>query len=230
MKTSHTLHRFGSSEALEQELCHQITTKLQAALAQNGQASLVVSGGRTPIGLFQRLSQVELDWCHVWITLADERWVSPEHEASNQALVAAHLLQNFAKAANFIPAWKPGSPEEGQQVLEAAVQTMPQPFDVVVLGMGLDGHTASWFPCAKDIKNLFDCQQAVALTQPTSAPHQRMTLTPQVILAAQQIFVHLNGADKYQVYQQACEATPTQMPIHQVLENASAQVDVYWSS
>jgi 6-phosphogluconolactonase len=230
MKTSHQFHSFSSNQALEQGLCEQITTKLKAAVAQNGRASLVVSGGRTPIALFQRLSQVALDWKHVWITLADERWVSPLHEASNQALVEAYLLQGFAKEANFIPLWQPGSPEAGQRHLETALQTMPKPFDVVVLGMGLDGHTASWFPCAESIQDLFDCKHQAALVQPTSAPYQRITLTPEVVLTAQQIFVHLKGDDKKKVYQQACQAVPTQMPIRQVLDYASAQVDVYWSS
>ncbi|XEH48704.1 6-phosphogluconolactonase [Edwardsiella tarda] len=88
-----TFNEVQSAQALNEQLADDIAARLRQGIAARGQASLVVSGGRTPLGLFARLSQQALDWSRVTITLADERWVAPQDEASNERLVREHLLQ-----------------------------------------------------------------------------------------------------------------------------------------
>ena len=92
---------FADAQALNSQLAERIAQALQQGVDERGAASLVVSGGRTPIALFSELSQQRIDWSRVYITLADERWVDVQDESSNEKLVRAHLLQGFAASAHF---------------------------------------------------------------------------------------------------------------------------------
>ena len=98
-----TQHEFDSRDALTDALAGELLGRLKADIETNGEAGLAVSGGRTPVALFQALSQADLDWSKVTVTLVDERWVSPDHDDSNEKLVRTHLLQNKAARARFIP-------------------------------------------------------------------------------------------------------------------------------
>ncbi|MEX2321186.1 MAG: 6-phosphogluconolactonase, partial [Saccharospirillum sp.] len=140
-----TQHDFDSREALTEALAGEILTRLKADIDTNGEAGLAVSGGRTPVALFQTLSQADLDWRKVTITLVDERWVEPDHDDSNEKLVRTHLLQNKAADARFI-AHKTAaeSPFEAESELNKALADLPDVLTVTVLGMGEDGHTASF--------------------------------------------------------------------------------------
>ncbi len=92
---------FATPADLEAKLADKIANQLQDAVDSRGKASLVVSGGSTPLKLFQLLSNKAIDWSDVYITLADERWVDAEAADSNERLVRAHLLQNRAASAKF---------------------------------------------------------------------------------------------------------------------------------
>ena len=109
----------------------------------------MVSGGSTPKPLFEALRKTDLDWSKVTVTLADERWVPESDGDSNAAFVKNTLLQEKASAANFISLFVDGAtPEEGVSQVHTRLQAIAQPFTVLVLGMGGDGHTASLFPDA----------------------------------------------------------------------------------
>lgn len=101
--TAHNLHSFGTNACLSSVLSAEIASDLQKAIDERGGATLALSGGTTPKPLFFSLSQQELDWSRVYITLVDERWVSDKHPESNARLIREHLLQNCAAKANFSP-------------------------------------------------------------------------------------------------------------------------------
>jgi len=96
------LIKFENSSALDIALVNHVAERLSESIARCGSASLVVSGGRTPKGFFHLLSQHPLDWKNVTVTLADERWVDPSNEASNEKLVRENLLINKAAKASFV--------------------------------------------------------------------------------------------------------------------------------
>ncbi|MGL5045125.1 MAG: 6-phosphogluconolactonase, partial [Plesiomonas sp.] len=126
---------FSSAEALNQQLAARIVEGLQQGIAKRGAASLVVSGGRTPTGLFRALTQVDIDWSCVFITLADERWVDEHDEASNEKLVKAHLLQGYAAAATFCGLKNNcATPFDGADLAAERLAGFPRPFDAVILG------------------------------------------------------------------------------------------------
>ena len=121
---------------------------LDSPFKSKGQGSLVLSGGRTPMGFFHQLSQQVLDWSKVTVTLADERWVNADHKDSNEKLVKENLLINEAHCAKFLSLKNSAETAvSGEAELEAELSKYGQ-FTVVILGMGDDGHTASLFPGA----------------------------------------------------------------------------------
>lgn len=220
-------HEFASTEALNEEFATKIIAILQNAITEKGQASLIVSGGNTPKPLFAALSQADLDWSKVVISLADDRWVDTNDAASNDKLVREHLLVGNAAAATFISLKHNfADANDAVSACEAALSNVTMPFDVLILGMGEDGHTASLFPCSKELQAGLDLNSGkkYIAVQPTTAPHQRMSLTLPALLASSHIFLHLTGAAKQAVVAQALASTETQMPIKAVLDRANVQL------
>ena len=224
-------HTATNDTLLAQNLAQAVATYLQEALAARPRASLAVSGGRTPSAMFQALSQIALDWERVDITLVDERWVAEDEDGSNAALVKANLMQNLAAEANFVPMYNGASDNvTGVAGCQQALAAISRPVDVMILGMGNDGHTASLFP---DCSNL---QQAMApnntaLCAATTAPvepTQRMTWTGQQIHLARHKLLHLVGTDKLDTLAQALELrNPAKMPIFEFLQRP---IEIYWST
>jgi len=194
---------FSSRVELDRALARKISEQLSAGLLAKGSASLVVSGGSTPKGLFAALSQTELDWESITVLLADERWVDETHEDSNSAMVKTLLLQNVAKEANWVDFGAGSIDIEGklQQINESLAGLGT--FDVVILGMGNDAHTASLFPCAIELDEGLTTQNDALMTQPTTAPHRRLSLSKKRLLDTKLGVIHIVGASKLEVFDNA---------------------------
>jgi 6-phosphogluconolactonase len=222
---------FATAEALNQSFAEEITGILSAAIVERGSASLIVSGGRTPLPLFQKLSNQDIDWEKVTIALADERWVSPEHADSNEKLVRENLLTGKAASASFFAMKTDDENAEDAVATLSANNLQPKiPFDVLILGMGEDAHTASLFPCCDQIQAGLDMssQQTFIATQPQTAPHQRMSYTLSALVKASNIFLHLTGDKKRQVLTEALTAkNEAEKPIKAVVERAP--VTLMWA-
>src|SRR5580698_846793 len=132
--------RFADQDALAQTLAAQIAATLSTAVAARGVASLVVSGGNSPVKLFAALSKKPLDWSRICVALADERWVDVNDAGSNERLVRSELLQHQAASARFL-GLKNGAPTPDIGAVSAweTFARVPRPFDTVILGMGDDG-------------------------------------------------------------------------------------------
>ena len=227
------MHKFETRETLEAELAKQIVSLLERGIATKGVGSLVVSGGRTPAGLFKRLSVMDLDWSKVIVTLADERWVPDTHADSNAKSVKENLLQNKASSARFIPHVNHSdTPHQGVSELVSELSDLPDQLDAVILGMGEDGHTASFFPEAPELAEAIDPEgtQACLGVTPPVAPHLRMTLSLPRLLASEQIFLHLCGDGKLPVLDEAMgEGATEAMPVRAVLRQSETPVAIYWA-
>ncbi len=221
-------HPFEQREQLFSQLATEISHCLQQAISARGQASLAVSGGNSPIPLFQQLSRCELDWSKVTVTLVDERWLAPDQADSNERLVRQHLLQNAAARAQFIGLWQSDlTPQQGQPLSEQALAALSAPLDLVLLGMGNDGHTASLFPCSADLDAALESPQACAIVQPQSAPHCRITLTPQRLFNSRQRMLLLCGEDKITTLTRALQTDAVApMPIRLFLQQP---LSIHWA-
>lgn len=225
---------FDSNDLLVAALTAEIVAILRAAIASKGQATMAVSGGGTPKPLFARLSVVDLPWEQVSITLVDERWVDEDHPDSNAKLVKDYLLQDRAAAASFIPLkTEQSEPFGAERDVAQRLRSIRLPFDVVILGMGSDGHTASFFPGADSLPQALtiDPEFMCCAVHPPTAPHDRMTLTLAMLLSAQHLFLHLVGEDKWQVLQHAMHGgSPEELPIRAVLHQDKVLLDIYYAA
>ena len=224
---------FDTGALLAKALADKIAGHLRAAVAERGRATLAVSGGRTPIALFETLSHIAIPWDKIAVTLCDERWVPEEDARSNTALVRRHLLQGKAAQAQFVAlTTHAATPEEGLPAVRARAALLPLPLDVVVLGMGGDGHTASWFPEGDHLKQALDlggAERVVAMHAP-AAPEARITMTAAVLATANHIYLHIEGNSKRGVLCGAMEDGPdAEMPVRSVLRRAQRKLKVYWS-
>lgn len=227
------LNSYGGRGALERALCSHLCARLRQAIAIRGRASMVVSGGTTPVALYSLLARQALDWSRVELTLADERWVPPADAASNEGLVRRTLLQGAAAPARFLPLKNAASsPCLGQAASERLLRALPERLDLVLLGMGEDGHTASLFPGAAELEWALhpDPRRACAAITPPGAPWSRLTLTLPRLLAAREIILQLYGATKWTVLQRALEPGPVeQMPVRALFRQRQVPVRVYWA-
>lgn len=225
-----SMHEYADGAALARGLAAFLGERLRAAVTARGAASLAVSGGRTPIRFFDALSGLDLPWDRITVMLVDERRVPPDAERSNERLVRAHLLRGKAAAATFLGLYRGGADEHADRDLaESALAAVPWPLTAVVLGMGDDGHTASFFP---DGDNLAAClapagPRRVETMRAPAAVEPRLTLTLPALLPAQTIALHLEGAGKRAVLDRALQPGPeTVLPVRAVLSRAP--VDVFW--
>lgn len=228
-----TRHDWPDRGALAEALADRIAQVLAESLAGHGDAFLAVSGGATPARFLAALSKRHIDWARVTITLVDERWVEETSPRSNAALVKRHLLQGEAAAARFLPLYTPGAtPEAGRLAAEERLRTAPKTLTVAVLGMGEDGHTASFFPRGDGLAAALD-PTSTRLTQiihTEGAGEPRLTLTLATLLAAGRLFLHIEGDAKRRVLARALGPGPVMdMPVRAVLHQDDVAVDVYWA-
>lgn len=222
-------HEFSGRAALDAALADHLAGRLRQDIERRGQALLALSGGSTPKGMFRELARRDLPWSEVTLTLVDERWVEPDHPDLNERLVREHLLQGAAAEATLI-GLKPPMTGIADGLAETAQRmgALPLPFTAVVLGMGVDGHTASWFPQADNLADLLDADRSslVGITDPVTAPHQRITLTLPAVLRSGEIVLHFTGEDKRRVLESAGR---DHKPIAAITGQTTTPLSIWWA-
>lgn len=229
-------HIFETAYAMTKALAGCLSDDLSFQIASSDSVSIAVGGGKTPIGLYEELSNADLDWSKVVITLTDERWVVNSHNDSNEGMVVKHLLQNRASCAKFIPLkTKCATAKEAQSSLDQSLRASIPSLDLVVLGMGSDGHFASLFPGYEELNEGLNPNNeacCIATTSPVD-PQQRMSLTLSMILSAKKVYLMIQGDDKLNAYRRASMDKPASgdslPPIAAVLKQAVVPVEVFWS-
>lgn len=224
-------HTCANTAAQARQLAEAVAAQLRHAIATRGHALLAVSGGKSPIALFEHLRQQPLDWASVTVLLVDERCVPHTHPDSNTALVRQHLLQDGAAAATFVTFF---DTLDAIDTLAAAANqrlaSLHWPLDVAVLGMGEDGHTASLFPAAPGLDTALHTTAHVAWVRPDAighAPHPRLTLTLPTLQAARQLHLSLAGPAKQAVYRQALARPDAVLPVSLLLHRPAHPFSVW---
>lgn len=211
-------HDFPNRHDLAQGLADRVARGLSRAISRKGHAVLAVSGGTTPKLFFEQLSQEDISWDKVTITLVDERQVDETSERSNARLVRQNLLKDRAAAAQFMALFR-------NEVAASALEP-----DVVVLGMGEDGHTASFFPGGDTLRQALDKKNTTALLAMTAAGagEPRLTFALSALMKAKVLCLHIEGASKQTVLEKAIAGTDVfEMPIRAVLQ-ADQPLEIFW--
>lgn len=229
---------FNTRDEMIAELQQVCVTALNEAIENRGEATFMVSGGSTPEPLYKSMSNLDLDWESVYVALVDERWVDFDHDKSNEAFTVKHLVQNKAAVTNLIGMKNTAeAAAEGLADCEAAYQQLAQPFDITILGMGNDGHTASLFPHAQGLEaalNPESTELCAAITanqsEVTGAFTERMTLTLAGLMRSKALFLLITGDEKLAVLRKAQAGNNVnEMPIRAVLQQDKVPVVVYWA-
>lgn len=224
--------KFATPQDLAEAQADAVAESLRSAILERGGATLAVSGGTTPVRFFQALSTRALDWSKVAVTLVDERHVPPSSDRSNERLARENLLRGNAAPAHFIALHNDAeSVEVAAQRADLRMLEILFPIDVVVLGMGGDGHTASFFPDAENLDDLLDplVRQAVLPVHAASAGEPRLTLALPRIVSARMLVLHIEGRAKRNVLKAALAATGPRLPIRRVLDAAETTPIIYWA-
>ncbi len=232
-------HLFDTREAMAHALAADVAERLTTAAAERGAASLVGSGGTTPGPVYDLLAKADAPWDKVVVTATDERWASPDDAASNQKLIADRLLQGWAATARYVSLLSdhadPHDPAAEAEV-GARIAAMPRPFDVVIAGMGPDGHAVSWFPGLPGMDASVLDAGAPALVRgvgpvpgAAGAP-TRMTLTLAALHDARRLILLFTGEEKLAVLRRAQEEGPiADMPVRALLRAERAPIALYWA-
>ena len=216
---------------------NSIELVLKEALQTRGSASIMVSGGSSPRPLYERLSNADLDWKNVTISLVDERWVDSGQAGSNEDFIRETLIKNKAKEANFFGLKTDNdSVEAGLSTAEKRFENVQKPFDVCVMGMGTDAHTASWFPNSIGLSNalsLDNTNRLCAINAEGAAvagDHpNRISLTLSAVLDSHAIFLYIPGETKRLVFNDAPNKSLLDAPV-QALLRAGSKLHVFASS
>ncbi len=207
---------------------------VESALDARGSALLALPGGKTPLPIFERLAEADLPWKKVTIIPTDERLVPLDSPLSNIRAIAGIFLKAGARV--FPIGTDIADYRLAGNSADARLQDLQFPPDLVWLGIGEDGHTASIFP-GPDLQDALDApkaRRAVGVMPdplPPEAPVPRVTLTRAAILSARTILITITGDAKRAMLEQAiADGQSSQVPIGRVLAEAEQPIDIHWSA
>ena len=224
---------YESAEEMADAVAGDIGFIVDSAIEARNAALLALPGGKTPTLIYERLAVAKLPWKRVTIIPGDERLVPMDSELSNVRALAKAFLPTGARVVPItgdIADYKLAG-----NSADARLQDLPWPPDLVWLGMGADGHTASIFagPDFDDALNAPKARRAVGVMpdpMPKDAAVPRVTLTRAAILSARTILITITGQDKRELLEQAIEdGQSSKLPIGRVLAEAEQPIDIHWA-
>jgi 6-phosphogluconolactonase len=228
---------FDTPAEMAEQVAGDIGFVVESAIEAHGSARIAVPGGKTPDVVYKALlANKKLDWSKITLVPTDDRLVALDDALSNYA-----KLESFfgAKGANVVPLVDEsalGDYREAGRLADERLKLIDWPLDLVMLGMGADGHTASIFPGPDLDRALAGPRERRAVgvrpdPLPADAPVERVTLTAAALSSARAVMVVIAGADKRAVLEKAIEEGPlSSKPIGRVLAEIDAAVDIFWSA
>ena len=221
------------AEAFAEAVAGDIGFIIESAIDARNGAVIGLSGGTTPVKAYEKLATMKLDWKRVTIFPVDDRLVKIDSPLSNVAMLAKIFLP---KGGRVMPLGVDNPDYRGAgNAADARLQDLHWPPDLVVLGVGSDGHTASIFagPDLEAALTAPKTRRAIGVMpdpMPPEAPVARVTLTRNAILSAKALMLCLTGDAKRAIVQQAIEdGAGSTVPIGQVLAEAEQPIDIHWA-
>ena len=208
---------------------------IESALGERGQALVALPGGKSPALIFERLAAASIDWNQVTIIPTDDRLVPVSSPLSNVAMIARHFAP---KGVRVLPLTSDGVADyrTAGKAADARLAELKWPPDLVWLGVGVDGHTASIFP-GPDLEEALDgpkTRKAIGVMPdplPVEAPVARVTLSRAAILSARALLLAFSGAEKRAVVERAISDGPlSATPIGRILADVESPISIHWSA
>jgi len=224
------MKEFDNRAAAAHALAGDIEALLNSAVEHKDGASFVVSGGSSPLKVYEKLSNTKLDWSRIKVTLSDERCVKLSSDQSNAKMVMHQLMQNKAAGAQFFGlVSEAGKPLETEQV-DALASEFSSPFDVTLLGMGEDGHIASLFPDAVEIEEAIIGDKFYYQLKPDHLKQTRVSLSASALLNSSNIKLLIFGQRKKELLEYAMSpGDALDLPVRVILQQQQVPVTVYWA-
>jgi 6-phosphogluconolactonase len=226
---------YDSVSEMADAVTDEIGQIIEDALEEQDTALIALPGGKSPVPIFQRLAKAKIDWKRVTIIPTDDRLVPITSPLSNVAMIAYHFLPT---GAHILPIVVNGTNDyhAAGEAADAELAALNWPLDLVWLGVGADGHTASIFP-GPDLEDALDgsdTRRALGVMPnplPTEAPVPRVTLSRAAILSARALVLTFSGPEKRAVVERALkDGTTSCTPIGRILADAKVPIDIHWSA
>lgn len=226
---------FRSRDAASEAVAELAALALREDIAARGAAIFLSSGGTTPKQVLSTLSETPLDWSSVSVGLVDERFVPPAHAASNEKFVRGALLRNRAATASFVPLWSGDAmaKDAAKSANNAYASLLPASF--ILLGMGYDGHTASWFPGAAGLGEALQSTHEIVVainasgTSEAGEITERITLTRRALSQCKHAVLLLFGAEKQKVFVEAMRSAVHEAPVKAAVEDIGQRLITVWA-
>lgn len=226
---------YDTSEEMAGAVAGDVSFVIESALDARGEALVALPGGKSPVPAFERLAAAKIDWDRVIIIPTDDRLVPATDPLSNVAMISRHFLPKGARVLPIVVAGTTDYHAAGKAA-DAQLADLNWPPDLVWLGVGADGHTASIFP-GPDLESALDgpeTRRAVGLMPdplPEEAPVARVTLSRAAIVSARALLLTFSGTAKRAVVECAIEDGPlSPTPIGRVLAKAEGSIRIHWSA
>lgn len=221
---------FATRDALMQAAAKRMAEAMEDAINKHGSACIALSGGSTPAPAYRALAAMPLDWPKITLALVDERYVPLEDAASNEGLVRRELKAAIDAGARIRPMYAPPSVELAADQAEAIYA--PLRIDLGLMGMGGDGHTASWFPGAAKLGEALDLDNprtvmALTAAQADGSP-ERLTLTRSAFTRIGNVLLLITGEDKRARLEAALAGDYA--PVAALFAPALPQPEVFWAA
>ncbi|HWA00019.1 MAG TPA: 6-phosphogluconolactonase [Caulobacterales bacterium] len=206
---------FNARDALMHGAAERLERALRTGIAARGAACAALSGGSTPEPAYAALARADLDWSKVTFVLVDERFVPPSDPGSNEAMLRRALAPALAKGARLFPMYGPGEAEDAASRADAVYA--PLHIDIALMGMGTDGHTASWFPGSPQRDAALDPaggRTVMAVRAPGAAgASERLTLSFAALSRADHVLLLITGEEKRERLAEAASQSMAQAPV-----------------
>ncbi|MGC1508422.1 6-phosphogluconolactonase [Ketobacter sp.] len=217
-----------AKDQLPTQAAKSLASIIVASVKNRGHCYCALSGGSSPKPMLSALAQENLPWNDVSFLLVDERW-SNEASQQNISMITEFVTQTGKQNIDVFSLLLETEFESNLAACEQLAQSLPQQLDLIVLGMGLDGHTASLFPDAEEYQSAMTSSQRYVSVTPPEAPHRRISMSFDWISRARHVALYIPGKDKLSCFETILNQSESISPIKELVLQAPEKLTVFSS-